>query len=180
MKRGKIAALVAGALVAGLVLGTVGSAIAAPAATATATNGLAGICRQAGGTIADIVAKLTGTSVKDVYAARENGDSFADIAATKGVSSDTLTSEVLAARKAALDAAVKAGTITQAQEDTALANMKVRVSSRITSDAPANCTGTGAGAGGGLGGGRGAGRGGAGRGAGCGAGTCTALGTTAQ
>lgn len=175
MKAGKTAALVVAALVAGLVLGTVGSALAAPSASTTATTGFGAICRQAGGTIADIVAKLTGKSVDDVYAARAKGDSFADITSTACVSADELTSEVLEARKAALDAAVKAGTLTQAQEDTVLANMKARVSARVTSDAPANCTGAGAGAGGGCG--RGAGRG-AGRGMMGGAGC--ALGATQQ
>lgn len=178
MKTGKIAALIAGALVAGLVLGTVSSAIAAPSNTTTGTTGFAAICRQAGGTIADIVAKLTGKSVEDVYDARSNGDSFADIAKSGGVSADALADEVLAARKAALDDAVKAGTVTQAQADAMLANMKSRVTSRISSDAPANCTGAGNGAGRGTGGcGGGGGRGGRGMmgGAGCGA-----LGTTAQ
>jgi len=161
MKTGKIAALVVAALVAGLALGTVGTAVAAPSTVASATAGFGAICRQAGGTIAEIVAKATGSSVDAVYAARAKGESFADIASADGVSADQLADEVLAARKAALDDAVKAGTITQAQEDAALANMKTRVSAKIASDAPSTCTGagTGAGAGCGAGGGRGAGRG---------------------
>lgn len=170
MRRGTTIALVSGALVAGLALGTVGIAFAAPSRTTTGTAGIGArigaVCRQAGGTIADIVAKATGRSATDVYADRAAGKSFADIAAAKGVSADELTTDVLDARKAALDAAVKAGTITQAQADTMLANMKANVSSRITSTAPGTCTG--AGPGNGAGAGRGAGRGmmgGAGRGA---------------
>jgi hypothetical protein len=156
MRRGKIAALVASALVAGLALGTVGAAFAAPARAATATAGFGAICRQAGGTIADVVAKVTGQPVADVYAARAKGDSFADIASAKGVSADALTADVLAARKAALDTAVKAGTITQARADTMLANMTSRVSVSVTSDAFGTCTGAGPGGGGQ---GRGTGRG---------------------
>lgn len=143
MKRGKIAALIAAALVAGLALGTVGAAFAAPAQVATATAGFGALCRQAGGTIAEVVAKVTGQPVADVYAARATGQSFAAIATAKGVSTDRLTADVLSARKASLDAAVKAGTITQAQADTMLANMKARVASRITSDASGACTGAG-------------------------------------
>lgn len=182
MKRGTTIALVSGALVAGLALGTVGIAFAAPSNTATGTTGfgtrLGAVCRQAGGTIADIVAKVTGKSAADVSAARAKGDSFADIAATKGISAGTLTDDVLAARKTALDAAVKAKTITQAQADAALARMKTNVSAKITSDAPSGCTGTGAGAAGKGGQGRGQGQGqGQGRGmmgAGAGAGACVA------
>ena len=159
MKRGTTIALVSGALVAGLALGTVGIAFAAPSRTATGTAGfgarVGAVCRQAGGTIADIVAKVTGQSTTDVYASRAAGKSFADIAAAKGVSVDTLTADVIAARKTALDAAVKAGTIAQAQADAMLANMKANVSTKVTSTAPSTCTGAGPGSGAGKGAGRG-------------------------
>jgi hypothetical protein len=172
MKRGTTIALVSGALVAGLALGTVGIAFAAPSGAATGTAGfgarLGAVCRQAGGTIAEIVAKVTGQSTADVYASRAAGKSFADIAAAKGVSADALTADVVAARKTALDAAVKAGTITQVQADAALANMKANLSTKVTSTAPNTCTGAGPGSGAG----RGAGRGMMGAG-GCG-GTCVA------
>jgi hypothetical protein len=179
MKTGRTTALVAAALVAGLALGTVGIAFGAPSRAATATAGFAAglgeICRQAGGTIADIVAKATGQTTSDVYAARAKGDSFADIASAKGVSADKVAADVLAARATAMAAAVKAGKITQAQSDAMLANMKTRVSAKIASDAPSTCTGTGsgsgtgAGCGAGGGAGRGPGRmmGGGSRGAGC-------------
>jgi hypothetical protein len=170
MGKGKVTILVAAALVAGLVLGTVGLASAATSSTA-ATQGfgarMGGVMRQAGGSLADIVAKLTGQSTTDVYAQRKAGKSFAAIAAAKGLSADKLTSDALAARKAALDSAVKAGKITQAQADTMYARMKDRVPDRINSAAPAGCDGSGSGAGRGSGGG--AGRG-AGRGAGGGCG----------
>ena len=175
MKRGTTIALVSGALVAGLALGTVGIAFAAPSSTATGTAGfgarLGAVSRQAGGTIADIVAKVTGQSATDVYASRASGKSFADIAAAKGVSADALTADVIAARKTALDAAVKAGTVTQTQADTALTNMKTNVATKVTSTAPSTCIGAGPGTGAGGGAGRGAG---AGRGSGGCGGTCVA------
>lgn len=167
MSKGKVAIFVVAALVAGLALGSVG--IASAATATTAPSGVVGACygvmRQAGGTIADIVAKLTGQTVEQVRDQRETGASFAKIAADKNVSAEKVAAEVVAARKTALDAAVKAGTITQAQADAALARMKTRVEARIDSAAPAGCDGTGAGAGRGQGrgmmGGRGAGVGGA-------------------
>jgi len=178
MKRGTTIALVSGALVAGLALGSVGIAFAAPSTSTAGTTGfgtrMGTVMRQAGGTIADIVAKVTGQSTTDVYTAREDGKSFADIAAAKGVSADTLTADVLAARKTALDAAVKAGTVTQAQEDTALANMKTNVPAKIASDAPSTCTGAGPGSGAGRGNGRGMMGSGSGRGMMGGGGTCIA------
>jgi hypothetical protein len=168
MNRGKVAIFVAAALVAGLALGSVGIASAATTVTpGTLGAGLGGIMRQAGGTIADIVAKLTGQTVAEVRADREAGKSFEAIAAEKSISADKVAAEVLAARKTAVDASVKAGTITQAQADAALARMKTRVTTKITSAAPAGCDGTGSGAGRGAGAGRG--MMGAGRGAGAGA-----------
>ena len=171
MKNTKVVAIAADALVAGLVLGTMSIASAAPAASANTTAGvgarLGGMMRQSGATLADIVAKLTGLNVADVRTSRQAGKSFTEIAATKGVPADKVVSSTLDARKTALDAAVKDGRITQAQADTMLANMKARLSDRVNSTT-AGCDGTG----GGMGGGRG------GRGGGCGGGAC--LGTPAQ
>jgi hypothetical protein len=171
MSRNRTIIFVAAALVAGLVLGSVGIATAATTATSTTGFGarVGGVMRQTGATIADVVAKLTGQTTAQVYTQREAGKSFADIAAAKGVSADKVTADALAARKAALAAAVKAGTITQAQADAMAARQATRIPSRITDPAPANCDGTGSGAGrGGMGGGMGRGAGGGGcGGAGC-------------
>jgi hypothetical protein len=165
MRKRNVFAIAAAALVAGLVLGSFGLASAAPSQTATGTPGagagLGRMMRQSGATLADIVAKLTGRGVDEVRADRQAGKSFADIAKAKGVSSDKIVGATLDARKAALDAAVKDGRITQAQADTMLANMKARLTDRVD-DAAAGCTG----AGGGFGRGRG-GAGGGGCGGGC-------------
>lgn len=162
MNRGKVAIFVAAALVAGLALGSVGIASAATATTTTAgpVAGFVGICRTAGASLADVVAKLTGKTTADIYAERKVGKSFATIASEKGVSSDKVVAEALAARKSALTAAVKAGTITQAQADLMYDRMDDRIPARVNSAAPAGCDGTGSGAGRGQGGGMmGAGRG---------------------
>jgi hypothetical protein len=189
MKGTRVAALIAAALVAGLVLGTVATGFAAtPAvnrtgATATATAPGAGLglrlgasVRDAGGRLMDVVAKLTGLSVADVQAKRAEGQSLEQIAASKDVSADKVIAQALAVRKQLLDEKVKAGVITQAQADAALANMKARLESRIANTAA--CTGQGAGGGcggGGCGGGMGGGmgRGAGGCGGACGATTAT-------
>lgn len=180
-------ALTAAALAAVLALASVGVAIAAPSTAASATAGLGqrlgAVVNQAGGTIADIVAKLTGTPVADVRDQREAGKTFTEIAAARGVAADTLQSEVLAARSASVAAAVKAGTITQAQADRMLVNQKTRIATKLTAKAPAGCDGTGSGAGcngAGAGAGGGCGKGGGqGRGAGCGGAGCVVT-TSAQ
>jgi hypothetical protein len=174
MKTSKAIMLVAAGLVAGLVLGSIGIASAATTSTATGTAAACGgfgggsVIRAAGATLADVVAKLTGQSVDDVRAQRQDGKSFADIAKAKGVSADKVTSSALDTRKAALAAAVKDGKLSQEQADFMVKNMETRIQDRVNSTA-AGCTGSGAGNGGGCGGG-GCGGGGMGRGAGNGGG----------
>lgn len=179
MQAKRLTAAIAGALVAGVVLGSVVSGYAAaPKATTTAPpSGIVGACgaaglrlgaavRDGGGRILDVVAKLTGTSAADVQTQRQSGMTFAQIAAAQNVDSAAVVAEALKVRQALLAEKVKAGDITQAQSDAALANMKTRITTRVNS-ANAGCDGSG----GGMGRGRGAGGGG-----GCGA-NC---GTTAQ
>ncbi|MDO8964825.1 MAG: hypothetical protein Q7W30_10100 [Coriobacteriia bacterium] len=180
MSRTRMIALVSAALVAGLVLGTLGLASAATTAPAAAGTGLGASFRAAGARLVDVVASLTGAKVEDVQAKRVAGTSLASIASAKGISASEVVAKALAARKAVLDAQVKAGTITQARADQVLAFQKTRLTERVSSTAACaggngNCgTGGGAGGGCGMGGGQGRGMGrGAGAGAGCSGGACT-------
>lgn len=178
MKIGKLLAVVTATLVLGFVVGNLASAGAVTDNTAGTTNVVAACgmqigqsVRDAGGRLADIVAKLTGQSVEDVQEARQNGESFEAIAGEAGVSADDVVAQALEVRKTALDAKVAAGDITQEEADAAYERMSDRIQDRITSTAP-GCGGAGGGMGGGRGG-RGMGAGGCGGGA-CGAGTSTA------
>ncbi len=166
MRSRTVAMYIIAALVAGVVLGSFGIATAAPSRATSATAGaglrLGASVQAAKATLADIVAKLTGTSVTEVREARADGKSFAEIASASGVSSSKVVSDAIAARKAMLDELVKRGRITQAQADAALARMTARLNERVNSTAA--CTGAGCGgggcagaAGGGFGGGRGRG-----------------------
>lgn len=76
-------------------------------------------------------AKALGMTVDQLHAERVAGKSLAQVAKEKGVSTDSLVSAMVSDRKAALDARVKAGTMTQAQEDAALKLMGDRMSQSI-------------------------------------------------
>jgi hypothetical protein len=137
--------------------------------------GVGSAVRSASGRLLDVVAKLTGQTTEQVAAERATGKTFTQIAADKNVSSAALVGEALKVREQVLATKVKAGSITQAQADTALTTMKTRITQRVSD--PTACTGTGSGGGSGTGtcdgtgtgkaaGGRGAGGGGRGAGAG--------------
>ena len=96
MKRGKSITLVAVGLIAGLVLGSLSIASAAPA-TDPATDEPLGMgarigwaVRDAGARLSDIVADLTGLDVEDVQDRRADGETIADIAESEGYSADAV------------------------------------------------------------------------------------------
>ncbi len=163
----RITALVAAALVLGLVAGNVASSFAVTANTAPAGTGaglrLGVAMRDSGGRLLDVVAKLTGTSTQAVIAERQAGKTFTQIAAAKNIKASAVVEEALKVRTTVLAEKVKTGAITQAQADAAAANMKARLTTRVDS-VNTSCDGTGSGStgrgkGGGMGGGGGAGRG---------------------
>jgi hypothetical protein len=164
-------ALVSAGLVAGLVLGSLGVSYAATGtANTTAEPGcgmrMGSVIRDAGGRLVDIVADLTGLAVDEVEAQRAEGASIAAIAEANGVASGTVVDAALEVRKAALDAKVADGSVTQEQADAAYERMTERVTERVTTDevGPPSWAGQGRGQG------RGQGQGQMGSGA-CG-GTC--------
>ena len=90
----------------------------------------------------DVVSKLTGKSVADIQAERQDGKSLLEIAK---VAKDDLVNKILAAKKAVVDGLVKAGTLTQDQANIMLDNMAERVSTAVerTETGPANGRGNG-------------------------------------
>lgn len=170
MKKSKVVALVAAALVAGLTLGSIGLASAAPAEEgATTTSTVAGYglkmgqaMRDAGSRMVDILADLTGLSVDDIHDRREAGESVDEIAKSEGVETATVVDKALEARKEILDAKVADGTIDAETRDEVLARMTERINERVTSTEMGGGMGRGrggAGGGGGMGGGGGRGAG---------------------
>lgn len=174
MKKTRFMGAVAAALVAGLVLGTLGSAMAtAPKAATGATVakttlpagcglGVGRSARADGGRLIDVVASLTGKTLAEVQAERASGKTLSQIANAAGVSDAKVVDKAVEVRKTALAAAVKAGTVTQAQTDAALDTMRDRLTERL--DATSTACGSGYGRGG-QGAGRGAGAGYRGQGA---------------
>ena len=77
------------------------------------------------------VGKLLGMTAEQIQAERQSGKSLAQIAQAKGVSRDALVNAMIESHKSVLDARVKAGSLTQAQADTALATMKARITESV-------------------------------------------------
>jgi len=134
--KGKIFLRISGVVVAGLLaIGVVATAFAAdptPTPWAGQRGPMAGAIGSWGGgagagSVVQALEKLTGLSATEIQSLRAGGKSAVQIANEKGVSEEALVNEILAARKAALDAAVKANRITQAQADYMLNNMASRV-----------------------------------------------------
>lgn len=182
MKHSKTVALVAAGLIAGLTLGSLGIAFAAPSTAAQSANPAVACgaqvgqaLRGAGARLIDIVAGLTGLTTDEIGVKRAAGESIADIAKDEGVAVDAVVAKALEARKAVLDERVASGAMTQEQADAIYAQMSERLSERVTTTATGRPSWAGGGRDQGTGGGmgRGAGSGQQGGGA-CGGGACGA------
>lgn len=95
----------------------------------------------------DAAAKALGLTSDELYTAVQGGKSLADVAKDQKVSVDTLVKAMVADAEGDLAAAVKAGTMTQAQADTLKSSLTERITDRVN----------GVRAGGGMGGGMGRG-----------------------
>ena len=123
-------ALMIGTTVAVLSLAVAVPAFAATTATPAAPGWAGAICRGTTA-VSKAVSDLLGMQPTDIAAQRQAGKSLAQIAKAKNVSQDKLVATILAAKKAALDQAVKNGRLTQAQADAMIEQMKNRVSDRV-------------------------------------------------
>jgi hypothetical protein len=109
-------------------------------------------------TMYDALTQLLGMTAEQIHTERLAGNSLVQIAAGKGKSEADVVGALLGARKAALDARVKAGTITQAQADAAYKFMEQRIKDSVTrTQVGPNRPADGQGLGLGMGPGRGAG-----------------------
>jgi hypothetical protein len=81
-------------------------------------------------------ASYLGMTEDELRTQLEAGKSLADVAKSKGRSVDGLVSALVADEKKELDAAVKAGRITQAQADAFLANAKQRFTDLVNGTMP--------------------------------------------
>ena len=106
---------------------------AAPTDTAACGLGYGGGMRGfgAGGQMSAAISELLGMEPADLSAARQDGQSLAEIAESKGITTDTLINGMLEAHKAALADAVADGRITQERADLMLQNMSEQIADRI-------------------------------------------------
>ena len=89
-----------------------------------------------------VVSDLTGKSVADIQAERQDGKSLLEIAK---VAKNELVNKILAAKKAVVDGLVSSGKLTSDQAATMIENMTERVSTAVerTETGPANGRGNG-------------------------------------
>ena len=85
-----------------------------------------------GGDIPEALAKLSGKDASVIMQQRAAGKSFAQIAKAYGVSTDELLAETVKIEKAELEAAVKAGTLTDAQRTQVLSGLQARLKAELT------------------------------------------------
>jgi len=94
-----------------------------------------------GGTMLETWANALGLQVQDLTSALRSGKTLADLAKEKGLTIDALVDKAMEARRAAVQQAVEAGRLTQAQADALLQQMRQRMTENLQSGA---CTpGTG-------------------------------------
>ncbi len=84
----------------------------------------------------DTAASVIGVTREELRTALESGQTLAQVAQSKNISQATLVDKLVAAEKARITAAVKAGQLTQAQADAMTANLTTRVTERVTSTRP--------------------------------------------
>ncbi len=79
----------------------------------------------------DDVATLLKMTAEEIQAERQAGKSLAEIAASKGISTDELVSKIVDAKKVQLDALVADGKLSQAQADLMIERMTEQATSMV-------------------------------------------------
>ena len=82
--------------------------------------------------IAEALAELSGKDASDIMTQHEAGKTFAQIAKAEGVATDEVLARATAIEKAELNAAVKAGTLTDAQRAEILSGLQAHLKEELT------------------------------------------------
>jgi hypothetical protein len=121
----------------------------APMAGRGGMGGMGGMGGRSGGMgIAqshDAAAKALGMTSDELYAAVQSGKTLADVAKDQKVSVDSLVKAMVVDANADLAAAVKAGTMTQAQADTMKSSLTERITDQVNGVRAGRGPGRGAG-----------------------------------
>ena len=91
-----------------------------------------GLGRGGAPDIAEALAELSGKDASDILAQHESGKTFAQIAKAAGVATDELLDKATAIEKAELDAAVKAGTLTDEQRTEIVSGLQAHLKEELT------------------------------------------------
>jgi hypothetical protein len=132
-------AVVAGALVLGLVTGAVGLAAAAEEgddATTDAEQQARPMHAPGDGEhpMLELFVELTGLSEDEIREAKEEGKSFAKIAEEAGVSTETLVDEIYGERLSTVKDRLADGLITEGQAEWMEDNMRERIEERLMTE----------------------------------------------
>ena len=84
----------------------------------------------------DAAATYLGLTQEQLRTQLESGKTLAQVAQAQGKSVDGLVDALVADFKAKLDAAVKAGRVTQADADQALKDVRARITARVNGQGP--------------------------------------------
>ena len=137
----------AGALLLGTTVATGVSAQTAPAPGAPVAGYCPGFGMMGGfgpgaaartgsyGAVHDAIAGVLGISSQELWDARASGKTVAELAAEKNVPLQTVVDAAVKAYSAQLDAAVKAGTLTQAQADALTQLHRSRIQAQLQAQA---------------------------------------------
>ena len=102
------------------------------------------------GDLAEALAALSGKDQSTIETQRDAGKSYAAVAQAYGVSTDALLAKATSIEQAELDAAVEAGTITDAQRTEALSGLQTRLEEELNATGTRGHGGPGGGHGGGA------------------------------
>ena len=148
-KRGFVVA----GVVAALTLGVIGVASTQPPSSSPSASAQAGVRgapdphgdgprdgfgRGGAPDMAEALAELSGEDVDTSMQQRASGQSLARIAKAYGVSTDELLAATVEIEKAELDAAVEAGTLTDARRTQILSGLDARLKEALTETRPSN------------------------------------------
>lgn len=110
---------------AGLAFASPASALAPAAAPQASAQHWGGVGIGRGGAKLATIAQVLNMTEAELRAEMQAGKSVADVASAKGVALQTVVDAVIAEQTTALNEAVAAGRITQAQADAILANLRI-------------------------------------------------------
>ncbi|MBM4763233.1 hypothetical protein [Bacillus sp. B15-48] len=108
-------------------------------------RGAAGGGQAFAGSMHEVIAEELGMTAEDLYAARSEGKSIADLAAEKGIEVEELLNVIVEEHKAKLQPLIETGQISEGQMEAMLTNHEARMEAMMNQDEIGPRNGRGAG-----------------------------------